>query len=172
MLDKPATGRPDTLGVHTTGCSRDVFVGVDRNIKVMERPGKIAWNGRRLGEMRVQHSGDLSTAAALILRLSRTRLSTSMLSVIRIRLTVTGKRSVGILAVHPQRVIKQRQLGSEQSRLGCRAHRRTDDSILSIMPRSCQASQPAGNLAQARLTSGHAQISTVSRNSRLCGVGR
>ncbi|MEU1682645.1 hypothetical protein ABZ422_26645 [Micromonospora zamorensis] len=106
MLDKPATGRSDTFGVHATGSSRDVFIGMDRNIKVMERPGKIAWNGGRIGEMRIQDGGDVSTAAAPILRLSRTGLPTSVLSIIRIRLTVTEKRRVGILTMHPQRMIK------------------------------------------------------------------
>ncbi|WP_240639110.1 hypothetical protein [Micromonospora ureilytica] len=106
MLDKPATGRSDTFGVHPAGRSRDVFIGMDRNIDVMERPGKIAWNGGPIGEMRVQNGGDISTAAAPILGLARTGLSTSVLSIIRIRLTVTEKRHVGIRAMHPQRMIK------------------------------------------------------------------
>ncbi|MBG6105944.1 hypothetical protein ACLQ3D_10575 [Micromonospora vinacea] len=106
MLDKPATGRSDTFGVHATGSSRYVFVGMDRNIEVMERPGKIAWNGGPIGEMPVQNAGDISTAAAPILRLSRTGLPTSVLSIIRIRLTVTEKRHVGIRAMHPQCMIK------------------------------------------------------------------
>lgn len=106
MLDKPSTGRSNTFGVHSTGRSRDVFIGMDRNIDVMERPGKIAWNGGPIGEVRVQNGGDISTAAAPILRLSRTGLSISVLSIIRIRLTVTGKRRVGILAMHSQCMIK------------------------------------------------------------------
>ncbi|MGC4746623.1 hypothetical protein ACLQ28_13305 [Micromonospora sp. DT201] len=106
MLDKPSTGRSNTFGVHPAGRSRDVFIGMDRNIEVMERPGKIAWNGGPIGEMRVQNGGDISTAAAPILRLARTGLSTSVLSIIRIRLTATDKRRVGILAMHPQRMIK------------------------------------------------------------------
>ncbi|WP_433309959.1 hypothetical protein ACQP0U_21625 [Micromonospora sp. CA-269861] len=106
MLDKPSTGRPNTFGVHSTGRSSDVFIGMDRNIDVMERPGKIAWSGGSIGEMRVQNGGDISAAAAPILRLARTGFSTSVLSIIRIRLTLTGKRRVGIRAMHSQRMIK------------------------------------------------------------------
>ncbi|MFF5198654.1 hypothetical protein ACFY3B_03500 [Micromonospora parva] len=106
MPDKPSTGRSNTFGVHPTGRSHDVFIGMDRNIDVMERPGKVARNGGPIGEVRVQNGGDISTAAAPILRLSRTGLPTSVLPVIWIRLTATEKRRVWILAMDPHRVIK------------------------------------------------------------------
>ena len=127
------------------GLSSSSWLGVahggDRLVEVVRGERGCQPLVERVGEA----VGDVSTAAAPILRLSRTGLPTSVLSLIRIRLTVTEKRRVGILAMHSQRMIEYRQLGSEQSRLGCHAHRRTEDSILSIMPGSCQALHPTRN---------------------------
>ncbi|GIJ24527.1 hypothetical protein Vlu01_51510 [Micromonospora lutea] len=52
---------------------------------------------------------------------------------VRIRLTVARQDTIGMLLVETQRVFVQSDSGSEQSRLGRHAHRRTEDSILSIM---------------------------------------
>jgi hypothetical protein len=52
---------------------------------------------------------------------------------VRIRLTVARQNTVRMLLVETQSVLEQSNLGSEQSRLGRHAHRRTEDSILSIM---------------------------------------
>jgi hypothetical protein len=51
---------------------------------------------------------------------------------VRIRLTVARQRTVGVLLMETQSVFEQSDLGSEQSRLSRHAHRRTEDSILSI----------------------------------------
>ncbi|GLW35208.1 hypothetical protein Areg01_81440 [Actinoplanes regularis] len=56
-----------------------------------------------------------------------------MTLIVRIRLTVARQSTVGMLLMETQSVFEQCDLGSEQSRLGRHAHRRTEDSILSIM---------------------------------------
>ena len=56
-----------------------------------------------------------------------------MTVLVRIRLTVATQNTVGMLLVETQSVFEQSDPGSEQSRLGRHAHRRTEDSILLIM---------------------------------------
>jgi hypothetical protein len=53
--------------------------------------------------------------------------------IVWIRLTIAGQSAVGMVLMETQSVFEQSYLGSEQSRLGRHTHRRTEDSILSIM---------------------------------------
>jgi hypothetical protein len=53
--------------------------------------------------------------------------------VVRMRLAVTRQGTVRNVLMQTQGVFEQGRLGSEQPRLGRHAHRRTEDSILSIM---------------------------------------
>ncbi len=90
-----------------------MFVGMDRNMEVMEGRSKLVRNGGRLGEVRVQHGGDRSSTPTRILRLSGTRFAPAVLSVIRIGMAITRKGRIGVLAMPSQGMIKKRQLESE-----------------------------------------------------------
>ncbi|MFG1653235.1 hypothetical protein ACGFIE_25230 [Micromonospora sp. NPDC049275] len=76
---------------------------------------------------------------------------------VRIRFTVARQSTVGMLLMETQSVLEQGDLGSEQSRLGHHAHRRTDDSILAIMAAMIP---PSHTLSKRR------------RGFLLCGSGR
>jgi hypothetical protein len=82
----------------------------------------------------VEDSGDVSTVEPPIFPGLRSMPPTVVEVVVRIRLAVTRKRRVRILLMQAQSVFEQGDLGSERSRLGRHAHRRTENSTLSIMP--------------------------------------
>ncbi|GGP13771.1 hypothetical protein LDL08_21020 [Nonomuraea glycinis] len=110
----------------------DVLVVMDGDVDIMERIGERAWRGLRLGEVCVQDAGDVRASESLIFRWVWPSPLT-VESIVGVRLSITWQRGVWILLMQVHRVVEQADLGSERSRLGRRAHRRREDSILSIM---------------------------------------
>ncbi|MFI1195342.1 hypothetical protein ACH4T9_19075 [Micromonospora sp. NPDC020750] len=83
--------------------------------------------------MHVEDGGNFDAAEALIFPGLRALPPVAVAFVVRIGLAITRQGRVRILLMQAQGVFEQGGLGSERSRLGRHVHRRTDDSILSIM---------------------------------------
>jgi hypothetical protein len=109
----------------------DDIVGT-RNVDAVERVGKFAWWRPGLGEVPVEDGGDVGAIESPIFLGLGSRPPTVKF-VVWIRLAVTRQDAVGILLMETKGVCEQSGLRSERSGLGRHAHRRTEDSILSIM---------------------------------------
>ncbi|GAA2085204.1 hypothetical protein GCM10009780_25050 [Actinomadura alba] len=137
MPYKPSPGLLHPLAVGPKGGRRYVFVVMNRDVHIMERPGQFARFGVGPGEMRIEDGGGVHTLATGVIRPPRPAIA-PMVFFVGIRLAITRQRRVGIQVMQPQSVVIQAHPGSERSMLGRLAHRRTEDSILLIMLTACQ----------------------------------
>ncbi|GIH19349.1 hypothetical protein Raf01_75210 [Rugosimonospora africana] len=132
MPYQPPAGLPHSLPVGPQCRGGDVLVAVDRYVDVVERVGEFAWWRIGLGEVPVEDGGDVGALESPIFWRLGSRPPTVEF-VIGIRLAVARQNAVRTLLMKAKSVCEQSVLGSEQSGLGRHAHRRTEDSILTIM---------------------------------------
>ncbi|GIJ10459.1 hypothetical protein Van01_36730 [Micromonospora andamanensis] len=95
-----------------------------------------------------------------------------MTLIVRIRLTVARQSPIGMSLMETQSVVEQSDPGSEQSRLGRHAHRRTEDSILSIM---AVMIPPRAHLSKRHLSPASPcedRRTLIGSARQLCGRGR
>ncbi|MBO2465462.1 hypothetical protein [Actinomadura violacea] len=131
MADQPTSCLPDAFAFRAQGRGGDVVVAVDGDVHVVEGPCELVRCCVGPGEELVQDVGGGGDAAPS--SVGGPFDPSAVRVVVRVRLAVAGERGVGMESVEPQRVVVQARLISERSRLGRLAHRRTEDSILSIM---------------------------------------
>lgn len=106
---------------------------MNRDVSLAERVGEFTRWRISLAKVHVEDGGNVDAAEALIFPGLRSLPPEAVELVVRIRLTITCQGQVRILLMQAQGVFEQCGLGSERSRLGRHAHRRMEDSILSIM---------------------------------------
>jgi hypothetical protein len=131
---QPPAGLPYSLPIRAQRRGNDVVVAMDRDVDIAEGVDKLNRLRARLTEMPVEDDSDIGSVEPAVPRTPGRPLRTVPVTfIVWIRLTVARQSTVGMLLMQTQSVFEQGDLGSEQSRLGRHAHRRTGDSFLSIM---------------------------------------
>lgn len=134
---------------------------MDGDVGIVERLGKFACRRVRLTEVPVENDGDIGSVESPVAPGRPGPRPRSVAVLVRIWLAVMGENTVGILLMQTQGMGEQGHRGSEQSRLGWRAHRRTEDSILLIMA----AVYPAGMTGTARPAAATAALVVIHRGA-------
>ena len=101
---------------------------MDRDVDIAESLDELDRLSAGPAEMPVENDSDIGSVEAPILATAR-----AVTLLVRVRLAVGGQSAVGMVLVEAQSVLEERGLGSGQAGLGRHAHRRTEDSILTIM---------------------------------------
>lgn len=146
-----------------------MLVVVDRDVDVVERVDeRVRWCAGR-AEVRIQDGSDFGTDQPLIFL--NTGAAPAVELVIRVRLAVAWQRRMRSFPMQPQGVFEQADPGSERHRLGRHAHRRTEDSILSITRQIIPAAggrdnHPGPNEAHDTMTSRRTAVAGTARHRR------